>query len=222
MGRELVRLNGVHYRYGKKEALSGVDFLLREGESVVLIGPNGAGKSTLLKVLSMLLVPSSGKVFFEGEEVTDESQRVRIRGQVVYVSQDPYLFKGTVLDNLLLPLRWKGIKGQEALARAEEALALLGLEGFSRRDAKGLSAGEGRRVALARALALRPRALLLDEPYANLDLSSVIRLKEVLSSLVQNGISVVIATHRDEGASWPKKRLIRLESGRVMEEEGPS
>lgn len=221
MGGELVRLEGIHHRYGKREALLGVDFLLREGEFVVLMGPNGAGKSTLLKVLGMLLKPSSGKVFFEGMEVTDEGKRKRARGQVVYVSQDPYLFKGTVLDNLLLPLKWRGIKGKEAFRRAEEVLALLDLKGFETRDSKGLSAGERRRVALARALVLNPKVLLLDEPYANLDLSSIMRLEEALGSLIRKGIGVVIATHRHDGASCLQKRLVHLEGGRIVKEEGP-
>lgn len=220
MGRELLRLEGVCHRYGKREALSGVDFLLREGDFVILLGPNGAGKSTLLKVLGMLLVPSSGKVFFEGVKVTDEGQRAKIRGQVVYVSQDPYLFKGTVLDNLLLPLKWKGVKAQEAVACVEEALSLLDLNGFELRDVRGLSAGEGRKVALARALVLKPKVLLLDEPYANLDRSSVLKLEEVLEALIQKGISIVIATHRHYGVLWPQKRFVHLEGGKVTKEEG--
>lgn len=221
MDRESLRLKGICYRYGRREALSEVDFLLREGEFVILLGPNGAGKTTLLKVLGMLLVPSSGKVFFEGVEVTDEGQRAKIRGQVVYVSQDPYLFKGTVLDNLLLPLKWKGVKGEEALACAEEVLDFLDLKGFEARDVRELSAGEGRKVALARGLVLRPKVLLLDEPYANLDRSSVLKLEELLGALIEKGVSIVVATHRHEGTSWPQKRFVHLENGRIIKEESP-
>ena len=169
---------------------------LATGRLYALKGENGAGKSTMLQLLALLQPPQSGSLIFDGQPISFTPSNLQgFRQQITLLEQNPFLFSGTVQKNLAFGLKLRGVRGSEQQKRIGEALAATGLQGFAQRAARELSGGESRRVALARALVLQPKLLLLDEPTANLDAGQVASLERFLVNLPQQGITVVIATH---------------------------
>jgi len=169
---------------------------LRAGRLYALKGQNGSGKSTLLRLLALLQMPQSGEAYFAEQPTFSAGGRLRrLRQQITLVEQSPLLFAGSVEKNLAFGLKLRGFSGREMAERIGEALEIVGLGGFQQRSTGELSGGESRRVALARALCLRPQLLLLDEPTANLDAAQVEALESFLTGLPEQGMTVVIATH---------------------------
>ncbi len=208
----LVSLRGVRLRRGDRWVLDGVDLDVARGECVAVLGPNGAGKSSLLRVLSLVEAPTEGAVRWEGLGAGEE--RLAARRRVATVAQEPYLFAGTALDNVMEGLRWRCVPRDEAARRAEEALSACGAGGLARRRARELSGGEGRRVAIARALALAPAMLLLDESLAHLDEATRGDLLALLDALPRRGTAVVLATHDLEDAARLAGRVYGVREGR--------
>ncbi len=195
----LYRLNNLRKSYGPREVLAIKELTIAAGCIYTLTGPNGSGKSTLLNILAFLSPPSDGDIWFLGEPVVwSNDSLLRLRREVTLLHQAPYLFDTTVRANIVFGLKTRGITGQEQHSRVDEALALVDLGGFQKRKARELSGGEAQRVAMARALALRPKVLLLDEPLANVDRSSAELLEKVILALPQRGTSVLISTHDPE------------------------
>lgn len=187
----------------------------------ILTGANGAGKSTLLNLLAFLTPPASGEIMFDNAPVPWGSPSLfRLRRQATLMHQFPYLFTGSVQENVAYGLRVRGMTATEQRQRIAEALAQTGLTGFERRNALKLSGGEVRRVAMARALALRPRVLLLDEPLANVDYETALLLEELITSLPQQGICVIMTTHEPNHAERLGGRTIHLVSGRIVQADG--
>lgn len=169
---------------------------LSSGHLYALKGSNGAGKSTLLQLLALLQTPQCGTLVFDGQPVCYTPSILKgLRQKITLLEQNPFLFSGSVQQNLAFGLKLRGVRGSEQQMRIEKALETTGLKGFAQRPAGELSGGETRRVALARALVLQPKLLLLDEPTANLDAGQVATLERFLVNLPQQGITVVIATH---------------------------
>ena len=168
---------------------------LRQGEIYLLHGPNGSGKSTLLHLLALLLIPAEGEICYQGVSVLSAQERQRLRRQITLVEQSPFLFNTSVYQNLAFGLRLRDVHGDLQRRRITHALQAVGLEDFENRRAKELSGGETRRVALARAMVLRPQLLLLDEPTAGLDSESLPVFERCLSTLPDQGTTVVIASH---------------------------
>ncbi|KGQ22787.1 ATP-binding cassette domain-containing protein [Thermus filiformis] len=175
------------------------------GQALAVLGPSGSGKSTLLRVLAGLEAPEEGRV--EG-------------GFRVYLPQTPLLLKGSVLENAAFGLRLKGVGRREALARAEEALEEVGLLSKAHLRAQGLSGGEKVRLALARALAVGPEVLLLDEPTANLDPANARMVEALLARAKARGAALVLVTHSPAQARRLAERALFLFQGEVAE-EGP-
>lgn len=188
---------------------------LHSGRIYALSGPNGSGKSTLLRILALLQAPQRGELRFAGEPVRGERSRRKLRRQVTLVHQSPYLFSGSVEQNLAFGLRLRGIRGEERHCRVAEALTALGLRGFESRPVRALSGGEAQRVALARALALRPAVLLLDEPTAGLDAEQLAGFEEWLTTLPQTGITVVLSTHDPNQPMRLGSEVVRLRQGQI-------
>ncbi|MHB0915171.1 MAG: ABC transporter ATP-binding protein [Thermoleophilia bacterium] len=157
----------IQRRYNCKPALSLDGLEIIRGETLCLIGPNGAGKSTLVRILNLVEEPDEGVIFFHGAPVAPGD--VAARRSMAGVFQRPYLFRGSVADNVGYGLRLRRRSREEMARRTGEALALLGLDGLAGHDARKLSGGEAQRVALARAIAVHPEVLFLDEPAGNLD-----------------------------------------------------
>jgi len=192
---------------------------VRAGEVLALVGPNGAGKTTLLMLLAFLVRPGRGRLeFLGGDPWAGDDGAVLARREAVLLTHHPYLFKGTIADNVEFGLKLRKIAETERAARLRAALALVELEGWGTRSISGLSAGQAQRVAIARALALRPRVLLLDEPTANIDAGLVLRIEAVLREVGREwGTTVVLSTHDFSQASRLADGILYLSEGRRVE-----
>ena len=211
----MYRLQSIRKSYGSNVALDIEELTIAEGRLYTLTGANGAGKSTLLSILAFLAPPTSGEIFYAGKRVDRDHGTVEeYRRKVTLLHQSPYLFGGSVDDNVAFGLKVRGIRGEELRRRIDEALDVVGLRGFRDRKARELSGGEGQRVAMARALALKPEVLLLDEPLANIDRETTGLLEAVIASLPAQGTTVVMTTHDPDHPGRLNGESIFLEGGR--------
>jgi lipoprotein-releasing system ATP-binding protein len=230
MSSPVLSLRGVTRTYetaqGGLTVLKGVDLDLHPGELVGLIGPSGSGKSSLLHAAGLLERPTSGEIRIDGEDVgaLDERARTRLRlSSVGFVYQFHHLLpEFDARDNVALPMRIAGWPEKDAHARAEQALASLGLAERVRHQPAQMSGGEQQRVALARALANGPRILLADEPTGNLDPTTSQSVFETLQALVkETGVAALIATHNMELAGH-MDRVFALKDGHLEERQAES
>jgi putative ABC transport system ATP-binding protein len=213
------------YRQGRREvhAVRGVSLTVAAGEMVVLLGPSGSGKSSLLHLLGGLDRPTSGTVRFEGRDLAslgdDELTRLR-RDRIGHVFQFFNLLPTlTAAENVALPLLLGGTKEADATARALAALAQVGLGERSGHFPEEMSGGEQQRAAIARALCVRPRVLLADEPTGNLDSAAGAEVLRTLRGLTESGErAVVLVTHDDRAAAFGDRR-VRLRDGRIESSE---
>jgi cobalt/nickel transport system ATP-binding protein len=199
----LIELEGIRYDYfGRIPALGGVGLSIDEGERFAVIGANGTGKSTLLQILDGLLFPSEGRFNFRGRQVTEASLReagflrfFRERVGFVFQDSDAQLFCPTVLDELLYGPLQLALSEDEATARADEVMRMMGIDGLKDRPTYMLSVGEKKRVAIGSVLTMNPEVLLLDEPTNGLDPKTEAFLVELLLSLNEAGKTIIIASH---------------------------
>jgi len=209
---------------GELKVLDGLDFELEKGDFVAIMGASGVGKTTLLNIIGTLDRPTSGKVYFENEDVFSQEPRelARIRNEKIgFVFQFFHLLpEFTVLENLSLPLLIAGWPRKKALERARELLVEVGLERKARVYPGLLSGGEQQRVAIARALIAEPRLLLADEPTGNLDWGTGQKIMELLTYLHEKkGLTSIVVTHNERVARFCQ-RIFRLEAGRLKPVEG--
>ena len=201
-----------HYRGRCVLAVDEIEFA--PGTITALVGPNGSGKSTLLRILGFLETPTRGTLTLEGKQVRTRADRLAARRTVTLVEQQPFLFGGTVKSNLMFGLRTRGCRGREATTRVTEALQTIEIEELAERDARSLSDGEKQKAAVARALVVQPRVLLLDEPASAADRASKNRLYRVLDDR-RAGLAVCFASHHLEDAYRWSDRMVSLEGGRA-------
>ncbi len=217
MANALIKMTSIEKRYGRSVALSLEELTIEVGRLHLLSGPNGSGKSTLLSILALLTRPEQGEMFWGDERVSWNSGLLNhLRRKVTLLHQSPYLFYGTVFDNVTFGLSVRGIRGNEAQQAVTDTLELVRLPGFSNRKIDQLSGGEAQRVAMARALVIRPELLLLDEPLANVDNESARVLEEVISTLPDNGTTVVMSSHDPFQHERIPCRIISLLDGKLV------
>ncbi len=209
MAEPLIVLDAVGLRYGTLDALRSVDLRIEAGERIAFIGANGSGKSTLLRVLHGLLPPTSGE---RRQVASVEGRPLRI----AMLFQRPFLLRLTVQGNVTLALWLAGVRGDAARARCAEALHRVGLADQALRPARVLSGGQQQRLALARAWALRPDVLLLDEPTASLDPSAKREVEHLLGEFADQGLALLIASHNLGQVKRLARRVVYLEQGRVL------
>lgn len=213
----LYQLESLQHRYGRRTVLDIPHLPIRAGGLYLLTGANGSGKSTLLSILALLSPPTLGTVNFCGTPVEWRRRSLTAaRRRVTLLHQSPYLFKGTVYANVAFGLRSRGITGRAQQQAVEKALALVELTGFERRKAEELSGGEEQRVAMARALAIRPKVLLLDEPLANVDRETALILERVIATLPGEGTTVIMTTHDPEHPGRLPGERIHLVAGKIV------
>lgn len=205
MSDSLYTIRDMEFSYDGMTPVLTVDHLeLDKGKIHSFRGHNGSGKTTLLKLLCGIIKADRGEILSEGEKA-------------ILVHQEPYLFQGTVYQNLLYPLRFNSLAGRDRNERIAEALDMVGLSGFEKRKARELSGGEKKRVAIARALMTGPSVLFLDEPDANIDSKTSLELETLMICLRDKGISLVICTHNSAMAYRVSDRIIDLYKGRPVE-----
>lgn len=221
----IFRLSGLRrlYTVGSEEvrALDGVDLAICDREFIAVTGTSGSGKSTLMHILGFMDSPTAGRMEFEGKDVTGISGagRADLRAsRIGFVFQSFNLLpRLSVLDNVMLPLTYSRTR---VANQRELGMAVLDRVGMGHRAShtpNQLSGGERQRVAIARALINKPRLILADEPTGNLDTKNRSRIMELFSSLLAEGITLVLVTHDDEVASYAGRR-IRMEDGKVLED----
>ncbi|HYI86841.1 MAG TPA: cell division ATP-binding protein FtsE [Burkholderiales bacterium] len=216
----MVSFSAVAKRYpGGLEALKNVSFSLQAGELAFLTGRSGAGKSTLLKLIPAIERPSAGSVVVNGQNVASLKRAALpyLRRNIGLVFQDQkLLYDRSVYDNVMLPLAFSAHAPKEAARRARAALDKVNLLGREKANPIQLSGGEQQRLAIARAVVNRPAVLVADEPTANLDAESAIRILEIFVAFNQVGVTVLIATHDQTLVERYGKRVLRLEGGRIV------
>jgi len=199
------------------EALSYLEIIkplsldIAAGPSTIILGANGAGKSVLMRLMHGLLAPTSGTLQWS------EHDRERVRRAQAMVFQRPVLLRRSALDNVLYALELAGVGAAERRALAAEALALVGLSYAARRPARRLSGGEQQRIALARAWALHPEVLFLDEPTANLDPRATREIEAVIQAFDAAGTKIIMATHNLGQARRLGDEVLFIHEGRLAE-----
>ncbi len=219
----LIAFRGVTKIYGRGEAsmraLQGIDLDIEEGEFVAIMGPSGSGKSTCMNILGCLDTPTAGSYRFKGAEVgrLTRNQRALLRRHYQgFVFQGFNLLSRTsALENVELPLIYRGFSAAERHARARDALETVGLTGWEAHTPGELSGGQQQRVAIARAIVTNPAVLLADEPTGNLDTARSREIMELLTALNRDrGITVIMVTHELDMAAF-SSRIIRFKDGLV-------
>ncbi|HEY8383741.1 MAG TPA: ABC transporter ATP-binding protein [Microvirga sp.] len=213
----LVSLRGVRKTFANgTTALAGLDLDIRAGEFVSLLGPSGCGKSTALRIIAGLADATGGRVEWPGAAGDDH------RGDIGFVFQEPTLMPwANAADNVWLPLRLRGVSRRQAQERIDESLALVGLSGFHQSYPRELSGGMKMRVSIARALSLRPKLLLMDEPFAALDEITRFKLNDDLLRLQRDlDCTVVFVTHSVYESVYLSSRIVVMAArpGRVVAE----
>ena len=205
-------------------ALDHCSLTIRKGEMVVIVGPSGSGKSTMLRSLNLLEVPSSGRIFFEGNDITDKKTDLnRHRQKMGMVFQHFNLFPNmTVLKNLTLaPMNAKGVSQQEAEATARRLLDTVGLGDRADSYPQQLSGGQKQRIAIVRALCMQPDVMLFDEPTSALDPEMVGEVLEVMKQLARDGMTMVVVTHEMGFAREVASRVLFMEAGKILVDTDP-
>lgn len=186
------------------------------GSITAVCGPNGAGKSTLLRLLALLDFPDQGRIRFKGRELAAKGDWFSARREVSMVDQSPFAFHSSVFHNVAYGLKLRGLPSSEQRERVAEALAWVGLAGFEKRRARSLSGGEVQRMVLARAMAISPALLILDEPTAHVDAA---RVKEIEQAIMDwqrpRGATIIMATHDAEQASRLCQTALQIERGKI-------
>lgn len=217
-GNDLVyELENIQYEHNGKTVLDIPYLSVEKGQISVLIGGNGAGKTTLLNLFSFLQKPSQGQISFFGNRISPK-EFTSLRRRVGLVAQNPYLLRGSVLDNVAMGLGFRGHSYSERMEKASQALDVVGIGAFHDREANALSGGEKQKVTLARALALKPEVLLLDEPFNHLDQQSIQQLEDLLKRCVSDrGVSIILSTHEQLYGMAMSDQLISLVAGRLVD-----
>jgi polar amino acid transport system ATP-binding protein len=224
-GVPTVQLEDVRKSFGNTLVLDGIDLSVQTGEVLVIIGPSGSGKSTLLRCINLLEPLDSGRILFEGEDITRKGTDLSaVRQRIGIVFQQFNLFPHlTAIDNLTLAARRiRKLPRSEAEARARELLHTVGLEEKADQHPHQLSGGQQQRVAIARALMMSPHVMLFDEVTSALDPELVGEVLVVMRDLAQAGMTMVVVTHEMHFARDVGDRLIFMDEGRIVEQGDPS
>ena len=218
----MISIKGLCKAFGDNLVLKGIDLEVADKEVVVIIGPSGSGKSTLLRSINYLDVPSKGKISIDGKELSSADIN-RVRAEVGMVFQRFNLFPHmTVLDNITLaPRKVRKTAREEAEKDARMLLEKVGLADKAEAYPEQLSGGQQQRVAIARALAMKPRLMLFDEPTSALDPEMVKAVLDVMRSLANEGMTMVIVTHEMGFAREVGDRLLFVDDGRIIEQGKP-
>ncbi|SCM78414.1 amino-acid transporter subunit; ATP-binding component of ABC superfamily [uncultured Sporomusa sp.] len=219
----MISIKNLHKKFGKLHVLKGVNAHISEQEVVVIIGPSGSGKSTLLRCMNYLEQPTEGEIIVDGIPLTNEANINKVREEVGMVFQRFNLFPHmTVLQNIALaPVKVRKLTQPEADKIARDLLEKVGLADKADSYPDQLSGGQQQRVAIARALAMKPKVMLFDEPTSALDPEMIKEVLDVMKTLANEGMTMVVVTHEMGFAREVGDRVIFMDEGRIVEEGTP-
>ena len=231
MAEAMVRLDGIHKRFGELDVLRGVDLQVAKGEVVCILGPSGSGKSTLLRCVNLLEPPEQGEIFIEGKDICkgpgsgtgEQSWQLNfVRQRVGMVFQQFNLFPHkTVLENVTLaPRQVLGKSREESESKAKALLERVGLADKFQQYPERLSGGQQQRVAIARALAMEPQVMLFDEVTSALDPELVKEVLDTMRELAEEGMTMLVVTHELGFAKEVGDQVVFMDGG-VIVEQGP-
>ena len=224
-GGAMIKVRGLHKRFGSLEVLRGIDEEIDEGEVVVIIGPSGSGKSTFLRCLNLLETPDEGEVIIDGRQINAPGVNVnKVREKMGMVFQHFNLFPHlTVRNNIMLaPVKLKIMTKEQAFEKSESLLKRVGLADKADAYPAQLSGGQKQRIAIARSLAMEPEIMLFDEPTSALDPEMVGEVLDVMKSLAESGMTMVVVTHEMGFAREVGTRILFMDGGVVLEQGTPS
>lgn len=212
--------------FGEVEVLKDINETIDKGEKVVIVGPSGSGKSTFLRCLNLMEKPTSGDIFFEGENITqaNEHEMNKLRQRMGMVFQHFNLFPHlTIKKNITLaPVKLGLMTAEEADKKAEELLERVGLPDKADEYPSRLSGGQKQRIAIARSLAMNPEVMLFDEPTSALDPEMVGEVLELMKQLATDGMTMVVVTHEMGFAREVASRVLFMADGKILEQNKPS
>ena len=219
----MIKLENVHKSFGKNEVLKGINLHIKQGQVVVIIGPSGSGKSTVLRTMNYLEEPTSGKVIVDGMDLSDKKKLNDVRAEVGMVFQNFNLFPHmTVMENFTLAqTKVRKTSMEEAKKIGQALLDRVGLADKANAYPDSLSGGQKQRVAIARALAMKPKVMLFDEPTSALDPEMVSEVLDVMKSLAEEGMTMVIVTHEMGFAKKVADRVLFVDGGLILEDNTP-
>jgi lipopolysaccharide export system ATP-binding protein len=219
----VIRAQALAKHYDAKVAVQDVSLTLQAGEIVGLLGPNGAGKTTTFYMVVGLIPATHGRVYLDGRNVTAMPMWQRARGGIGYLPQEASVFrKLTVWENVMAVVETLDLNERERRDRTAQQLTELGLEKLARQPAFTLSGGERRRLEIARALATKPRFLLMDEPFSGVDPISVAEVQSIIRKLKERGIGILITDHNVRETLSIVDRAYLIHQGRVLVSGTPS
>ena len=222
--REIIKVENLCKGFGELKVLRNINQHVNMGEVVSIIGPSGSGKSTFLRCLNLLEVPDSGKITFEGVEITDKKIDIdKHRQKMGMVFQHFNVFPNmTVLENITLaPVLEKKVPKEQAQEEAEELLKKVGLLEKKDEYPRKLSGGQKQRLAIVRAMAMKPDVILFDEPTSALDPEMVKDVLDVIKDLADSGMTIVIVTHEMGFAKEVSDRVLFMDDGCIQDEGTP-
>ncbi len=219
----LFRLFNVTKNYGDRQVLNVEHLEIEAGHIYGILGPNGSGKTTLLRVISLLTLNDTGKLEVLGEHIHwAPTQLLRLRRQMAMVTQSSYMFEGSVFYNVAYGLKTRKTPEPEVKVKVQESLELLGMLDFINYPARKLSGGEKQKVAIARALAVNPKVLFLDEPTSNIDPSSSIEIESYIKYInEEKATTIILITHKLFQARKLAKQMFLMWDGHILE-QGPT
>jgi ABC-type polar amino acid transport system ATPase subunit len=222
--KSLFHVEGLCKSFGSGLVLDHISTDIEKGEVVVIIGPSGSGKSTFLRSLNLLEMPTGGKIYFEGNDITDKHLNIdAYRQKIGMVFQHFNLFPHmTILKNLTLaPMKLQGMSEKDAKELAMQYLERVGLSDKADAYPSQLSGGQKQRIAIVRALCMNPEVLLFDEPTSALDPEMVGEVLAVIKDLAYNGMTMLIVTHEMGFAKEVASRVMFIDEGKILEENTP-
>ena len=221
----IIELRHVDKHYGDLHVLKDINLTVHKGEVLVVVGPSGSGKSTMCRTINRLETIDSGEILIEGEPLPQEGRELtEMRAELGMVFQSFNLFAHmSILQNVTLgPIEVLGMKKDEAEARAMELLARVGVAEQAAKSPAQLSGGQQQRVAIARSLAMHPKAMMFDEPTSALDPEMINEVLDVMVELARGGMTMVVVTHEMNFARRVADRVVFMAEGQIVEEGAPA
>lgn len=220
----MIIVNDLHKKFEDNHVLRGVNYHIHPGEKIVVVGPSGSGKSTFLRCLNLLEIPTSGEIWFDGQNITDPRTNINeVRRHMGMVFQHFNLFNNlTIMDNIILaPTKLKIQSTEEAKENALKLLQRVGLAEKADAYPASLSGGQKQRIAIVRSLAMNPKVMLFDEPTSALDPEMVGEVLEVMKELADSGMTMVVVTHEMGFAREVGTKVLFMDGGNIVEENTP-